>query len=52
MSLPLIIETKIRVLHIKVGPTKFYISNSIYLLLVILHLLIRDQPSVKTMAKR
>ena len=30
MSLPLIIETKIRVLHIKVGPTKFYISNFIF----------------------
>ena len=51
MSLPLIIETKIRVLHIKVGPTKFYISNFIFTISN-LHLLIRDQPSVKTMAKR
>ena len=41
----------IRDLHIKAGPTKFYISNFMSVLLF-MQCIIRDQPSVKKLAKR
>ena len=43
--------TRSRVLHMKASPTKFYISNFI-LVIIFMQCIIRDQPSVKKLAKR
>ena len=44
-------ELGFKVLHIKAGPTKLYLGNFI-LVILFTQCIIRDQPSVKKLAKR